>query len=389
MPSPDVKDAARSNVDASSGKLLDLSHRIHAHPELCFEEEKSSAWVAGVLADGGFSVTTGVADLPTAFVATCGSGPITVGICAEYDALPGVGHACGHNIIASAAAGAGLALLPLADDLGLTVKVFGTPAEEGGGGKIIMLQKGVFDGVHAAMMVHPAPLERDTMACLAVTHFDVHYKGKSAHASAWPEAGLNAADALTIAQVGVGLLRQHIKSTDRIHGIVTYGGDAPNIIPESTKGRWMVRARTLDEVAGLEPRVRKCFEAGALATGCTMTIEPVGPPYSEMKADTMMMAAYRANAEALGRTFVDIDPEAALRTAGSTDMANISLAIPTIHPMLSLDCLPAVNHQPEFTAACITDIADKAVLEGATAMAWTCVDIATQPTLREHLVGAT
>jgi len=384
----DAKTVARSTVSELTGTLVDLSHRVHATPELNFEEVLSAGFVAGVLSDGGFDVEMGVAGLETAFVATAGSGPLTIGICAEYDALPGIGHACGHNIIAAAAAGAGLGLRALADDLGLTVKVFGTPAEEGGGGKILMLERGAFDGVHAAMMVHPSPAERATMACLAVDHWEVAYAGKSAHASAWPEVGINAADALTVAQVGIGLLRQHIGRADRIHGIVTYGGDAPNVVPESTKGVWLVRSRTLDELARLSPRVRACFEAGALATGCTLSISELSPAYSEMKHDVEMAALYRANAEALGRRFVDLPEELAERTAGSTDMANISLAIPTIHPMLGLDCLPAVNHQPEFTAACITPTADEAVVGGATAMAWTCIDIAGDAAVRSRLLGA-
>jgi amidohydrolase len=386
MPS-DAKAAARSTVEAAGDALVDLSHRIHAHPELKFEEHQASAWVASVLSDGGFAVETGVAGLDTAFVASLGSGPVTIGICAEYDALPAMGHACGHNVIAAAAAGAGLALAPLADDLGLTVKVFGTPAEEGGGGKILMLDAGVFDGVHAAMMVHPAPMETIGMPWLAVSHFDVHYHGKAAHASAWPEQGINAADALTIAQVAVGLLRQHIRATDRIHGIVTHGGDAANVVPDSTTGNWMVRARSLAELADIEPRVHRCFEAGALATGSTLSIKPVGPAYSEMRPDTELEDAYKANAEQLGRRFITVPPELAARTAGSTDMANVSLAIPTIHPMLGLDSLPAVNHQPEFAAACVTAVADQAVVDGATAMAWTCVDIATRDDLRTRLTS--
>jgi amidohydrolase len=383
----DTKTLIRARIDGAEQDLVALSHRVHANPELNFEEVRSSGFVAGVLSDGGFDVEMGVADLPTAFVATAGSGPLTVGICAEYDALPGIGHACGHNIIASAAVGAGLGLRQFADELGLTVKVFGTPAEEGGGGKILMLQRGAFDGVHAAMMVHPSPAERSTMACLAVDHWEVAYRGKSAHASAWPEAGINAADALTVAQVGIGLLRQHIGRADRIHGIVTHGGDAPNVVPESTTGVWLVRSRTLAELSELSPKVRACFEAGALATGCTMSIREISPAYSEMTHDEELAALYRANAEALGRRFVDIPAELAERTAGSTDMANISLVIPTIHPMLGLDCLPAVNHQPEFTAACITPTADAAVLGGATAMAWTCVDLATDDAVRSRLLA--
>ena len=382
----DTKAVATDTVLQNDERLIGLSHRIHDDPELCFEEEHAAAWTAATLSDAGFAIETGVANLPTAFVATAGSGPLVVGICAEYDALPGVGHACGHNVIASAAAGAGLALAPLADELGITVKIFGTPAEEGGGGKIIMLDAGVFEGVHAAMMVHPAPTELDRFPCLAVSHVDVHFHGKSAHASAFPELGINAADAITVAQTSIGLLRQHIRQSDRIHGIVTHGGDAPNIVPEATTGKWYIRSRTLAELAELEPRVYKCFEAGALATGCTMDIEQVSPRYSEMEDDDVLRGLYRANAEALGRVFPHLG-EAGERIVGSTDMANVSLAIPTIHPMLGLGCYPVSNHQPEFAAFCATPTADKAVLDGAAAMAHTVIDAATLDDVRAALLA--
>jgi amidohydrolase len=383
----DAKTAARAEIDASQESLVELSHRIHAHPELNFEEYQSSRWVADELERGGFHVDYGVCDLPTAFLATIGGGPLHVGICAEYDALPDIGHACGHNIIAAAAAGAGLGLARIADDVGLTVTVFGTPAEEGGGGKIFMLERGGFRGIHAAMMVHPSSTEMDRMGCLAVSHFDVHYHGKATHASAWPEQGINAADAITVAQTAIGLLRQHIRQTDRIHGIVLKGGEAPNVVPSHTVGRWLVRSRTIGELADLEPRVRACFDAGALATGCTVDVIPTSPVYSEMVTDDEMAAIYRANAEAIGRVFPNIPDAIRERTAGSTDMANVSLQIPTIHPMLGLDCYPAVNHQPEFTAACITPIADQAVGDGAIGMAWTAIDLASTPAVRDRLLG--
>jgi amidohydrolase len=388
LPNNGAKGAARIAVERAGADLLGLSHRIHAHPEVGFEEERSSAWAAGVLADAGFDVAMGVCELPTAFVATAGHGPLHIGICAEYDALPGIGHACGHNVICAAAVGAGLALRGLADDLGVTVTVFGTPAEEGGGGKILMLERGAFAGVHAAMMVHPAPLEQAVMGCLAVAHLEVAYHGKAAHASAYPEQGINAADAITVAQTAIGLLRQHIGPSDRIHGIVTHGGDAPNIVPAHTTASYYVRARTLDELAELEPRVHRCFEAGALATGCTVQVRPECPAYSEMRADAELTALYRAGAEALGRVFPDLPAGMVERTAGSTDMANVSLAIPTIHPMLGIDSLPAVNHQPEFAAHCISPAADRAALDGAVAMAWTAIDAAATPSVRERLLAA-
>ncbi|MDQ1443859.1 MAG: hypothetical protein QOI20_323, partial [Acidimicrobiaceae bacterium] len=387
MSQTDPKATAQSAVDQAGDTLTDLSHRLHANPEIRWEEEQSARWVAEALSDGGFDVEAGVCDLPTAFVATAGSGPLTIAICAEYDALPGVGHACGHNIIASSAVGAGLALAPLADELGITVKIMGTPAEEGGGGKILMLERGAFAGVNAAMMVHPSPMEQDHMPCLAVSHLEVHYHGKASHASAFPELGINAADAITIAQTAVGLLRQHIDTEARIHGIVTHGGDAPNVTPDHTVSEWLVRHQTLAQLAELEPRVLACFEAGALATGCTHEIKPVSKPYSEMHDDVEMRGLYRRNAEALGRTFVDMSEDMAQRTAGSTDMANISLAMPSIHPMLGLDSFPIVNHQHEFAAFCATPTADKALRDGAVAMAWTAIDMATDEAVRARLLS--
>jgi metal-dependent amidase/aminoacylase/carboxypeptidase family protein len=238
-------------------------------------------------------------------------------------------------------------------------------------------------------MVHPAPVEQPVMSCLAVAHVDVDYFGKAAHASAYPEQGINAADAITVAQTAIGLLRQHIRSSDRIHGIVTRGGAAPNIVPARTTAKYYIRARTLDELAELEPRVHHCFEAGALATGCTVEVTPQSPAYSEMRADDELTDLYRANAEALGRVFADISKEAAERTAGSTDMANVTLALPAIHPMLGLNCLPAVNHQPEFAAYCITPDADQAVIDGAAAMAWTAIDAASTAAVRDRLLAKT
>jgi len=385
-----LRAAAKRRVDESAGALVELSHAIHAHPELAFEEERSSRWVAEALAAAGFRVEAGVCDLPTAFVATAGHGPLTIGICAEYDALPGIGHACGHNVIAAAAVGAGSALAGVADDLGITVKVLGTPAEEGGGGKILMLERGAFDGVHAAMMVHPAPMEQVQMECLAVSHFDVFFHGKEAHASAFPERGVNAADALTVAQVAIGLLRQHFRAGNQVHGIVTKGGEAPNIVPAETSAKYYVRARTLRELEALEPRVVRCFEAGATATGTTYELRHASPPYSQFRPDPELSDAYRRCAEQIGRTFVDFVASPGLELkGGSTDMANVSLALPAIHPLIGIESLPAVNHQPEFAAAAVSAAADRAVVDGALAMALTTIELATNGRLRDRLLRTT
>ena len=383
----DAKAGAQERFDQSRDKIIALSHRIHANPEIGFEEEQAARWLAETLTDAGFSVETGICDLPTAFIARAGSGPLHIGLCAEYDSLPGIGHACGHNIIAAASVGAGIAAAKIADEVGLTVSVIGTPAEEvcDAGGKILLLERGAFAGMHAAMMVHPAPLDVVEFPIIAASMFEVCYHGKEAHASAFPERGINAADALTVAQTAIGLLRQHIRSTDRIHGMITKGGDAPNIVPAHTVAKYIVRANTLGDLDEIKQKVVRCFEAGALATGSKLEIHGGEKPYAEMLHDPDMAAAYRRNAEALGRVFPTVDTSLK-RAAGSTDMGNVSLAMPAIHPAIGIDSLPAVNHQPEFTAHCVTEAADKAIIDGALSLAWTAVDMATDAAVRERLL---
>ncbi len=340
-----------------------------------------------MLADAGFTVQRGICDLPTAFIARAGNGPLHIGICAEYDCLPGIGHACGHNIIAAMAVGAAIAAAKVANDVGLTVSVIGTPAEEAGdgGGKILLLERGGYTGMHAAMMVHPAPFDVVDPAIIACSMFEVRYTGKESHASAFPERGINAADALTVAQTAIGLLRQHIRSTDRIHGIITKGGDAPNVIPAHTAAKYIVRAKTLAALDEIKAKVVRCFEAGALATGSTLDILGGQKPYAEHVTDPEIAALYQRNAETLGRKIRDLG-SARDRAAGSTDMGNVSLVMPSIHPFIGIDSLPAVNHQPEFTAHCATPAADKAVIDGGLAMAWTAIDMATDPKVRQRLM---
>ena len=382
-----AKDGARERLAAAETELFALSRRIHGQPELAFEEEHAAGWIADVLDAGGFRVERGVCDLPTAFVARAGSGPLHVAICAEYDALPEIGHACGHNVIAALAVGAGLAAARVADEVGLTVSVFGTPAEESGGGKIVLLERGAFDGVHAALMAHPAPVDVLEPPTLAFAEFEAHYHGKASHASAAPELGVNAGDALVVAQAAIGLLRQHILPTDRVHGIVTRGGEAPNVVPAHTSARYYVRASTLDDLGDIRGKVLRCFEAGAIATGCTLRIDDSARPYADVRHDGALAALYQANAEALGRRFVRPRPEFS-RFAASTDMGNVSHALPSIHPMIGLSSLPAVNHQPEFAAHCITPPADRALMDGALALAWTAIDMAGDDAIAARLRAA-
>lgn len=383
-----AKSGAQERLDVVRDDLVGLSRRIHDNPELGYEEEKASGWLADMLDGAGFKVDRGICDLPTAFKATIGSGPLHIAICAEYDALPTIGHACGHNVIAASSVGAAIAAAAVADDVGLTISVIGTPAEEvlKTGGKILLLDRGAFDGMHAAMMTHPAPWDVAMWPIVAASFFEIHYTGKASHASGFPHLGINAADAITIAQTSIGLLRQHLRPADRVHGIVTKGGDAFNIIPASTSADFAVRARTLDDLGDVYEKVMRCFEAGALATGATLEVVGGDKPFAHMEDDVEMARLYQANAEALGRNFPALgDPSPA--TPVSTDMGNVSLMLPSIHPALGIDCLPAVNHQPEFANATITPAADQSIYDGALSLAWTAIDMASNPRTRDRLLA--
>ncbi|BBY27002.1 M20 family metallopeptidase [Mycolicibacterium sediminis] len=379
-----LADGVRDAAGRATDTILRLSHDLHAHPEIAWEEVRSCARVAGDLADAGFAIEENYAGLPTAFAARRGSGPLHLAVCAEYDALPGLGHACGHNVIAAISTGAALALAPYVDDLGITLSVLGTPAEEGGGGKIEMLDRGGFGGVHAAAMVHPGPVDVARAEPYAVSHSHIRYDGKAAHAAAYPDRGVNAADAFTVAQVAIGLLRQQLPHGVRVHGIMTSGGEAPNAIPQRTEGRWYVRAGSLAELDGLEQRVNRCFEAGAWATGCELTITPESKPYAEFRNDDALLDLYVRRAEERGRRFsTGAD---SLMNRASTDMGNVSQRIAAIHPYIGIDSLPAVNHQPEFAAAAVTAAADRAVVDGAAALALTLLDAATDTGTRRRLI---
>ncbi|WP_433195188.1 M20 family metallopeptidase [Nocardia sp. CA-107356] len=377
--------ASDAAILAAAADLIALSHAIHAEPELAFEETRSVAKTIAPLAARGFEIETGIAELPTAFRASYGSGELTVGICAEYDALPEIGHACGHNIIAASAVGAGLGLAEVADALGITVVVFGTPAEESGGGKVLMLERGVFDDVAMAMMVHPGPFEIVDARSLALADLSVVFHGVEAHASAAPELGRNAGDAVTVAQVALGLLRQHIRPGQQLHGIVSDGGVAPNIVPGRAELLYYLRAVDSASLDDLMRRASACFEAGALATGCTHEIRTVAPTYTELTPDSALLCAYREQIVGLGR--VPIAPELeAQRPLGSTDMGNVTNVIPGIHPVIGIDAGGAVTHQPGFAAASINASADRAVTDGAIALARTAIAVARDAVHRDRLL---
>ncbi|WP_314173222.1 M20 family metallopeptidase [Streptomyces winkii] len=371
----EAKERVQAAVGGVRDELIALSEDLYRNPETAWNEVESARKVAAVLRRNGFEVTEHFAGLPTAFHARSGSGTRRIGYMAEYDALPGIGHACGHNLISAMSVGAAIALAQRAGELGITVEVFGTPAEEGGGGKIEMLDRGAFEGLDFAMMAHPAPVDVARAVPFAVSHSAIRYTGKAAHAAAYPAHGRNAADAFTIAQVAIGMLRQQLPASVRVHGIVTSGGEAPNAIPQTTMGRWYVRAKDMAELAETEEKVRRCFEAGALATGCDVEIEPESQPYSDFRTHEAALASYERNAVELGREFVTEGPETQMCRA-STDMGNVSQVVPAIHPYIGLGCFPVLNHQKEFADHCVGEAAARTLTDGATALAWTGVDLA-------------
>ncbi|TLF82757.1 M20 family metallopeptidase [Nocardia cyriacigeorgica] len=370
---------------AARDELIGLSHAIHAEPELAFEETRSVAKVIATLAARGFEIETGVAGLPTAFRASYGSGELAVGLCAEYDALPEIGHACGHNIIAASTTGAALGLAEVADALGITVVVLGTPAEESGGGKILMLERGVFDDIAMAMMAHPGPYDIVGARSLALADLSVVFHGREAHASAAPEQGRNAGDAVTVAQVAIGLLRQHLRPGQQLHGIVGDGGVAPNIVPGRAELLYYLRAADSASLGELMRRASDCFEAGALATGCTHDIRTLAPTYTELTPDPALLSAYREQIAGLGRTPIAPELEAQ-RPLGSTDMGNVTNVIPGIHPVIGIDADGAVTHQPGFAAASVNASADRAVIDAATALARTAIAVAGDALHRDRLL---
>ncbi|MDF2506470.1 MAG: peptidase [Microbacterium sp.] len=369
---------ARDAVIASradwESAVLALSAEIHQHPELAFAEHRAAALVTGALRDAGFAARTGAFGLDTAVEATFGEGDITVAICAEYDALPGLGHACGHNIIAAAGVGAALALSRVADDLGIRVKLLGTPAEEHGGGKILMLEAGAWDDVDFSLMVHGGP--GDDLHCAdvrtqAVARFDVSFHGRPGHAGAPSPAGVNAANAATIGLVALGLLRQHLPDGVRANAFIAEGGEATNIIPSSTRVRAEVRADTLEAVQTAQRRILACFEGGATATGCSWSWEHAEPTYAEVVQNPVLARAWDRNLATLGRSS---RPHAG-SPGGSTDMGNVSQIVPSIHPLIAIEGCSSAPHTREFTDDAIGAAADAAVVDGALAMALTAVDV--------------
>ena len=380
--------AATSVADVIASRrqdLVELSHQIHAEPELAFAEHRSCAKTQALVVERGFELTTAVAGLDTAFRAVYGSGDLVIGICAEYDALPGIGHACGHNIIAASAVGTALALAEVADELGMTVVLLGTPAEESGGGKALMLDAGAFDDIAATVMLHPGPIDIAAARSLALSEVMVRYTGRESHAAVAPYLGVNAADAVTVAQVAIGLLRQQLAPGQMCHGIVTDGGQAANVIPAHAEMAYTMRATNSESLRELETRMAGCFAAGAVATGCSHEVREPAPGYAELKPDRWLSSVIRAEMLWLGRTPVPEEVEASV-PLGSTDMGNVTQVMPGIHPVVGIDAGGASIHQPEFAAAAAGPSADTAVIDGAIMLARTVVALATDAGERDRVL---
>ena len=375
----DLKDAITNAVERLGDDLETLSRRIHDHPELGYQEVKAAAWLGEFLAAQGLKVERGVGGVDTAFRATLetGEGP-TVAIMCEYDALPAIGHACGHNVIAASGAGAGAALAAVRDGLPKgRIHVVGTPAEEGGGGKIRLIRSGVFQHVDAALMIHGWDKWIAHQDLLGIVRVGFEFKGKAAHASADPWRGVNALDAVIQTFNNVSMLRQQVRPEARIHGIVTNGGAAPNIIPEVASALFYVRAPSLDYMWALHKRVIACAEGAARATGCTVTVSGDENVYEPMRRNEALLETWRGNMKRLG---VTESPEVKDRL-GSSDVGNVSQVVPTIQPLVQIAPEGTPIHSRDFEAAAAGPLARSGMLAAAKTLAMTAFDLLRDPTL--------
>ena len=365
-------------VDGLAGELEALSLKIHDHPELCYQEVQACGWLCAFLEGKGFHVERGVGGVPTAFRATVnggGDGP-TVAIMCEYDALPAIGHACGHNIIATSGAGAGAALAAVRSRLPAgRVQVIGTPAEEGGGGKVKLLRAGVFEGVDCAMMIHGFDRTILHQDLLGIVRTDFEYTGQAAHAATDPWAGINALDACIQTFNAVSMLRQQVRPDCRIHGIIANGGAAANIIPEYAKATFYVRAPRIDTMWELHRRVIACAEGAARATGATLTVTQQEMVYEPLKRNQTLLDLFAANMKDAGL----VEGEPVPDRTGSSDVGNVSQVLPTIQPMVAIAPTGMALHTRDFVDAAIKPLAHAGMVAAAKTMAMTSYDLLADP----------
>ena len=376
MATEELKASVITEIETRRHQLSELSLKIHANPELGFQEFKAAGWLTEYLEESGFSVERGICELPTAFRATYGRGKPAIALLAEYDALPEVGHACGHNLIATSAVGAGVAAKLAIDTFGGSILILGTPAEELYGGKAIMAERGAFDNIDMAMMVHPGVNNFVTTQALACQALDVEFFGKEAHAAAQPEAGINALEAMLQSFAAINSLRQHTRDTARIHGIITDGGKAANIVPAHSAGNFIVRAAEDSYLDELKEKVINCFIGAATASGARLEYRWGEARYAAMLNNLSLARLFRSNLQSLGRKVRLSDTG---RNFGSTDMGNVSQMVPGIHPFVAIAPVKVLAHSPQFAQAAASADGTEGLLDAAKAMAMTVVDLLAQP----------
>ncbi len=372
----EIKEQIKASVDGQRSQLVKLSRRIHQHPETGFKEEKAAAWLTAYLKQNGFSIETGSGGMATAFRASYGQGSPKIAIMAEYDALPELGHACGHNIIASSAVGGAVAARKAVDEFGGTIIVFGTPAEELYGGKIILAQKGAFGDIDAAMMVHPGTVDSATPEMMACAFLEVEFFGREAHAAAEPEAGVNALEALILSFNAINSLRQHIKGSARIHGIITDGGKTVNIVPAYSSASFLVRATEYEYLGQLNKKVLNCIKGGAKAAGARLKYRWGDINYDPLRSNLTLAKLFAGNINALGRRMTT-GRDGHLH--GSTDMGNVSQLLPSIHPFVAIAGNDVAGHSVEFARAAASKEGEKAIIDSARALATTVADLVSSP----------
>jgi len=370
----ELKASVIREIDTRRHQLSELCLKIHSNPELGFHEIKASGWLTQYLEESGFSVERGICDLPTAFKGTYGKRKPAIAILAEYDSLPDLGHACGHNLIATCAVAAGVASRLVVDQCEGSLMVIGTPAEELYGGKAIMAERGAFNNLDIAMIVHPGTHSTAITHALACQNLDVEFFGQAAHAAARPEAGINALDAMLQSFTAINSLRQHIKSTARIHGIITHGGDAANVVPAHSAGSFIVRAEEDAYLEELKQKVLNCFLGAATATGAQLEYKWDSVRYNPMRNNLTLAGLFARNMKSLGRTVSLSDPEGAF---GSTDMGNVSQLVPSIHPTIAITRKEVSIHTSQFAKVAASESAINRILEAAKAVAMTVTDLLT------------
>jgi len=380
----ELKASITGEIDTHRHQLSELNLKIHDNPELGFHEVKAAAWLTRYLDENGFSIEQGICELPTAFRASYGQGKPAIAVLAEYDALPGLGHGCGHNLIATCAVGAAVASKSAVDQFGGSILVIGTPAEESSGGKVIMVDKGAFNNVDMAMMVHPGVYNTATIRALACQNLEVEFFGKAAHAAASPEAGINALEAMLQSFAAINSLRQHIKSTARIHGIITDGGEAANVVPAHSAANFIVRARDDAYLDELKQRVLNCFIGAATASGARLEYKWESTRYAPMRNNLTLARLFRQNMQSVGRRMQFFNPDSAF---GSTDMANVSQVVPSIHPVVSIAPKDVLGHSPRFAEAAASEAGIRGLVDAAKALAMTVVDLVANSDIVSEVKG--